>query len=93
MSDSFLDNARATLLQHLTEQGVFAGQLSSSALSTATASLALALTEDPEALALARSARRWLARHQNPDGGWGDTTDSPTNVSTTVLCWAALKRI
>jgi squalene-hopene/tetraprenyl-beta-curcumene cyclase len=35
----------------------------------------------------------WLARHQNADGGWGDTLDSPSNISTTVLGWAALHAI
>jgi squalene-hopene/tetraprenyl-beta-curcumene cyclase len=32
----------------------------------------------------------WLATHANPDGGWGDTTKSISNISTTTLCWAAL---
>ncbi|MDB5357218.1 MAG: shc 2 [Phycisphaerales bacterium] len=32
----------------------------------------------------------WLAMHQNADGGWGDTTLSLSNISTTALCWAAL---
>src|SRR2546425_8778262 len=31
----------------------------------------------------------WLARHVNADGGWGDTTLSLSNISTTTLCWAA----
>ena len=26
----------------------------------------------------------------NADGGWGDTVTSPSNLSTTALCWAAL---
>jgi squalene-hopene/tetraprenyl-beta-curcumene cyclase len=33
----------------------------------------------------------WLANHQNPDGGWGDTIKSFSNISTTMLCRAALK--
>jgi squalene-hopene/tetraprenyl-beta-curcumene cyclase len=33
---------------------------------------------------------RWLADHQNADGGWGDTVRSRSNISTTALCWAAL---
>src|SRR4030095_7772863 len=32
---------------------------------------------------------KWLADHQNADGGWGDTTKSISNISTTTLCWAA----
>jgi squalene-hopene/tetraprenyl-beta-curcumene cyclase len=33
---------------------------------------------------------RWLASHQNVDGGWGDTVCSKSNISTTALVWAAL---
>ena len=32
----------------------------------------------------------WLVRTQNPDGGFGDTIRSCSNISTTALCWAAL---
>ena len=39
---------------------------------------------------LIRRGLVWIAEHQNDDGGWGDTEDSPSNLSTTVLCWAAL---
>lgn len=94
MSDVFRNNARASLLAHLTERGSFAGELSASALSTATASVAFALsanaTENTTHARLAERARTWLAAHQNDDGGWGDTMDSPSNISTTTLCWSAL---
>ena len=39
---------------------------------------------------LATAGVDWLIRTQLDDGGWGDTTDSPANVSTTALCWAAV---
>lgn len=32
----------------------------------------------------------WLTRHRNADGGWGDTVQSASNISTTLLAWAAL---
>ena len=32
----------------------------------------------------------WLAAHANADGGWGDTPDSRSNISTTALAWGAL---
>jgi len=32
---------------------------------------------------------QWLANHQNPDGGWGDTDQSYSNISTTMLAVAA----
>ena len=38
---------------------------------------------------LARRGLGWLAAHQNADGGWGDTTRSRSNLSTTTLVWAA----
>jgi squalene-hopene/tetraprenyl-beta-curcumene cyclase len=34
---------------------------------------------------------RWLTSHQNADGGWGDTIKSFSNISTTMLCRAALR--
>jgi squalene-hopene/tetraprenyl-beta-curcumene cyclase len=33
---------------------------------------------------------RWLTERQNEDGGWGDTNLSLSNISTTMLCIAAL---
>jgi hypothetical protein len=32
----------------------------------------------------------WLVATRNADGGWGDTTDSVSNISTTALVWSAL---
>lgn len=70
------------------------GELSSSALSTATATIALTLAHRrqaaPELDDLARRGAGWLMQAQNQDGGWGDTSKSFSNISTTALCWAAL---
>jgi squalene-hopene/tetraprenyl-beta-curcumene cyclase len=76
-------------------QGYWAGELSSSALSTATAVCALvtASRHSKQYAAsletLAQGGLEWLAAHANPDGGWGDTILSKSNISTTTLCWAA----
>src|SRR5438132_10432168 len=80
--------------------GHWEGRLSSSALSTATAVLALAevarrqragdVIEPETAERLIAGGVGWLTLTQNADGGWGDTTASATNISTTALCWAAL---
>jgi len=71
------------------------GKLSSSALSTATATVALTLAHRRDHNAryeeLAVQGAAWLARTQNEDGGWGDTPRSLSNISTSALCWAALK--
>ena len=69
------------------------GRLSSSALATATAVTALRLVDaDAHAAAIRRGAE-WLAATQLPEGSWGDTTASRGNLSTTLLCWAALGAI
>src|SRR5262249_39069193 len=41
--------------------------------------------------ALIAGGLRWLAVHQNADGGWGDTVKSFSNISTTMLCRAAFR--
>lgn len=35
----------------------------------------------------------WLVDTQNPDGGWGDTAESLSNLPTTLLCWAAIEKV
>jgi squalene-hopene/tetraprenyl-beta-curcumene cyclase len=99
MSD--LDRIRAAyhqvrddLLAERTSEGYWVGELSSSALSTATAIFALRLVEERSGtrdhLAMIQAGAKWLQQHQNSDGGWGDTTKSLSNISTTMLCRAAL---
>lgn len=71
------------------------GYLSSSALSTATAVTALTLIDDDQknqqtnTKAFQEKGIQWLTDHVNDDGGWGDTTLSLSNISTTALVWAA----
>ncbi len=85
-----LNSATHALLAEMNAHGHWTGELSSSALSTATALVALR-TVDPERHAdLIRGGERWLRDKQNADGGWGDTVRSKSNISTTALCWAAL---
>ncbi|MFN3191954.1 MAG: prenyltransferase/squalene oxidase repeat-containing protein [Aureliella sp.] len=78
------------------------GELSTSALSTATAISALfqaqkagiAKSNDVDAetvAAVIQGGCDWLAAHQNPDGGFGDTDRSHSNIATTYLVLAAWK--
>lgn len=69
--------------------GPWEGELSSSALSTATAVLALATLDRQAEAQRIRRGLEWLAAHENADGGWGDTVRSESNLSTTALVWAA----
>jgi len=83
-------NTRARLLESFNPGGYWYGRLSSSALSTATATIALALTDREKHDRLIRNGLDWLAANMNPDGGWGDTLRSRSNINTTSLCWSAL---
>ena len=85
--------ALAALLAERTPEGHWVGELSTSALSTATAVSALALVRKASTAhgpfdSLITGGIDWLAGHQNADGGWGDTIRSFSNISTTMLCRA-----
>lgn len=86
-----LDRAAESLLESRRPEGCWEGRLSSSALSTATAVSALSIAAPKEDAGLVSAGVRWLARTQNPDGGWGDTPESPSNLSTSLLVHAALR--
>ncbi|MGL6075689.1 MAG: prenyltransferase/squalene oxidase repeat-containing protein [Fimbriiglobus sp.] len=89
----FYKNTFSALLQSRSPEGHWEGELSSSALSTATAIFTFHLHDHQQnqrhwhEIILAGSA--WLTHTQNSDGGWGDTDKSLSNISTTALCWAA----
>ena len=85
-----LSRLKNRLIGSRTESGHWTGRLSSSALSTATALFALAMVDRQKHSSLIRLGLDWLAKNQNSDGGWGDTVTSKSNISTAMLCWAAL---
>ncbi len=81
-------SVRNYLFAERTAHGYWTGELSSSALSTATAVAAIHLCPTPHA-GMVTGGLKWLAENQNSDGGWGDTVRSVSNISTTMLCRAA----
>jgi squalene-hopene/tetraprenyl-beta-curcumene cyclase len=89
-----LQTATSALLAEMTPDGHWAGLLSSSALATATAVVALTTVDRASGRDTHRELRegglRWLVANQNADGGLGDTVCSKSNISTTALVWAAL---
>jgi len=89
---------RDELLAERDSSGHWVGELSSSALSTATAVSALSIVRrhgaaehyPPDRLQpLVACGLEWLAGRQNDDGGWGDTDKSVSNIATTMLIQAA----
>ena len=89
-----LERTTKELFGARTADGHWEGEISSSALSTATAVIALAVAQresqpqSPPSNPISNGLD-WLAKKVNADGGWGDTIHSLSNISTTALCWAA----
>lgn len=76
------------LLQEKNGGGYWSGRLSSSALATSVAITAFKIRgENNQKIEL---GLQWLLANVNADGGYGDTPESPSNVSTTLLCFAAI---
>ncbi len=84
-----IEQAREHLAQQLRARrqagSLWEGRLSNSAVSTAVASFALF-----QCGADARTGLQWLVDHVNEDGAWGDSPESPSNMSATLLSYAAL---
>ena len=89
------ESAAKALMDEMTVDGIWVGELSSSPLSTATAVVALELVRrnqpgsPSDLITLVQGGLQWLANHQNEDGGWGDTILSHSNISTTALAYAS----
>lgn len=90
-----LDRLRQELLGLREPGGYWCGELAASALSTATAISALAAVvrsgsgPSSELRTLIRRGLAYLATQQNPDGGYGDTDRSHSNIATSYLVLAA----
>lgn len=93
-----LDHLQSVMLEDRNSAGHWVGELSGSALSTATAisTLSFYRTANPgdsrgdQMDAQIESGLAWLTEHQNPDGGFGDTDLSHSNISTSMLVVAAI---
>jgi squalene-hopene/tetraprenyl-beta-curcumene cyclase len=84
-----------SLLAERTADGHWHGELSTSALATATAVMALSVVRRARddingrsLTGLIQGGLGYLAANQNPDGGWGDTPKSRSNIATTMLTHA-----
>ena len=103
--DRCYETVRGALLAERNAAGHWEGKLSASALSTATAIMALEMVRRdqgesrdeskadelqlPKSSQLIDNGLRWLVESQNEDGGWGDTIKSLSNISTTMLVHAS----
>lgn len=91
-----IKNCRITLTAQLIskrgDNGLWNGYLSSSAVSTAVVVTALDMAVTKEAESDVTAGVLWLCATINEDGGWGDSPESPSNLSAVLLTRAALSR-
>lgn len=81
----------ALLLQKRNGNGYWDGRLSSSALGVAVGITALHFFDKDENASAIASGLNWLNQNINSNGGFGDSPTSQSNVSTSLLCYAAAK--
>jgi len=73
------------------EHGYWDGQLSSSALGVAVSVIAFQFYDSVQLKDEIDRGVQWLIANVNADGGFGDTPQSKSNISTSLLCYSALK--
>lgn len=86
------DFLREFLLSRRGPDGFFESRLSDSAVSTAVARVALEIADARRYAREIDAAGQWLATRQNDDGLYGDSPESPANLTATFLAYVALCR-
>ncbi len=79
-----------TLIAEQNSNGFWTGKLSSSALAVAVSIVAIKLKGLPNHEERVNKGLQWLFSNVNADGGFGDTPESESNVSTSFLSYAAI---
>lgn len=80
----------SVLLDWQNESGYWEGELSSSALGVAVSCAALHFYDKEANQTAIEKGMKWLSQTVNADGGFGDTPGSPSNISTSLLCFASV---
>ena len=78
------------LIEEQNSQGFWTGRLSSSALGVSVSIVAIKLKGLPDHQERVNKGLQWIYKNFNSDGGYGDTPESESNVSTSFLCYAAI---
>lgn len=78
-----------SLLEKRNPDGFWEGRLSSSALGVAVAVTAFHFNDKTKHQESIKKGICWLIGNQNRDGGFGDTPESLSNISTSLLVYAA----
>lgn len=94
MNESQLKEMQTDAMQRLmrsrSEDGLWRGTLSSSAISTAVSVFALQRIDAVKYKPQIDAGIRWLRDTMKADGTWGDSVESPSNMTATLLTYVSL---
>lgn len=91
--DEMIADVSARLLEKRPANGMWLGKLSSSAISTSVSVFALYSVDKEKYEKPIEEGGSWLLSTMQPDGSWGDTVESPSNMTATLLTYASLTAI
>ena len=84
------NDAYGRLMQSRTPEGKWNGKLSSSAISTSVSVFALQRIDSQKYAQYISNGVKWLHDTMKPDGSWGDSVESPSNMTATLLTYVSL---
>ncbi|WP_165154413.1 prenyltransferase/squalene oxidase repeat-containing protein [Parabacteroides sp. ZJ-118] len=88
--NEMIEDITRKLLQKRSPGGIWRGCLSSSAISTSVAIFALYQIAPDTYEPYIRKGVGWLKKTMRMDGSWGDSMESPSNMTATLLSYASL---
>ena len=83
-------DAYGRLMQGRTASGMWNGKLSSSAISTSVSVFALQRIDKEKYAPYIANGVKWLHNTMKADGTWGDSVESPSNMTATLLTYVSL---
>lgn len=84
------EDALQRLMKSRSEDGMWRGSLSSSAISTAVSVFALQRIDAEKYAPQIHAGVQWLRQTMKADGSWGDSVESPSNMTATLLTYVSL---
>lgn len=90
---TIVNDASKRLLSMRREDGMWEGHLSSSAISTSVSIFALSVIDHEEYHKEIERGIQWLKQTMKPEGAWGDSIESPANMTATLLSYTVLSHL
>lgn len=90
---TIVNDASKRLLSMRREDGMWEGHLSSSAISTSVSIFALSVIDHERYQKEIERGILWLRQTMKSEGAWGDSMESPVNMTATLLSYTALSHL